>query len=333
MQLIISSIIILFLFSTIALIFYTRIQNDGKTKNFTEHGDDFQDYNQKLIQRNYEGERREWNYEQEKKEYDYKHEKKEEETVGDIILPQIPTPQIQSRPIIPLLATVEHVLEKTIISFEYDESADICFDRQDITIRNNLFTELKFESNSSVYIKSFQVLFDYKNMNGLIESVHLLCDSKLITICLINTALLHRQMFDGVAKTLIKIKKLYMKNFIIILDENKNPFDIAGMYEKIYKIDNIDSTSISIDWRLNDIVDLKSILHKLLVNSSHQFQRCTDAIIKNDLVDVNLKLKENVKIITDENTFGFYDSETNVLVLKNNQQNKFFTKLRNLLFV
>lgn len=308
------------------------------------------------------------------------------------------------------LSSTEKMIDKnlniTTIAIEYDSSKDICLDTSKYITENNLnsdlFTEIKFEKQS-MYVKNFQIIFDYKNMNTLIEVVHLLKNFKLITVCLINTKMINDRMFDGIVHTIENLKHLYDKNFIIILDENKSLFDIAGMYEKQYLDekssinhfqhnvhDKQNYTTIKIDWNLNERVTLTSIIENLkrrpqyitcnnkikqniadndennssctrrvdiennpiavvpppssssvlsLVSQQNQPQthNKTDELNRgltlNDVcVDGQLKRQDNVKIITDDNTFGFYDHDTNVLVLKNNQPNKLYTKLRNIMF-
>lgn len=286
---------------------------------------------------------------------------------------------------------IDKNLNITTIAIEYDSSKDICLDTSKYITENNLnsdlFTEIKFE-NQSMYVKNFQIIFDYKNMNTLIEVVHLLKNFKLITICLINTKMINDRMFDGIVHTIDNLKHLYDKNFIIILDENKSLFDIAGMYEKQYLDeksslnhfqhnvnDKQNYTTIKIDWNLNERVTLNSIIEnlkrrpqyitcnnkiKLIADNDEHDDAATNSscstrvdieqtptttpqsnktdelnrsLTLNDVcVDGQLKRQENVKIITDDNTFGFYDHDTNVLVLKNNQPNKLYTKLRNIMF-
>lgn len=216
-------------------------------------------------------------------------------------------------------------LNKTRIGISNCSSKmDICIGT-DLTIENSTFKEFKFKHNS-ICTRNFDVLFDHLNIDPVIDVLHLLQEKKLITIGIVHDAYTYQDVYTRINSTFDKIANLYASNIILIFDSE---LTLLENYGRLHL--NQAHDSITLDWLAIGKNYIKRSVENTLQSSSmrQQFPPHTDFHLKLQALQSN-----GIQVIADKEIFGFKDTNTNILVLKNtpSKRFKFFNGIKNILF-
>lgn len=187
-----------------------------------------------------------------------------------------------------------------------NKMADVCIAGPDI--KQSTFQYVKLQ-DKTVYTNLSDIIFDDSNMDPYKDVLHILDDNRhLLTIVIINTTNLYTDMFLTINDTLDRLRHLYDVNFIIVINEHLDIFTTIGTFNEAD-----DSSDVFINWS-------KSAGRVRFEKQGREYPR--------------RELVRAVRIIADENVFGFRDDHANVLFLHNKTEDKYniWKKIKALVF-
>lgn len=187
-----------------------------------------------------------------------------------------------------------------------NKMADVCIASPDI--KQSTFQYIKLR-DKAIYTNLSDIVFDDSNLDPYKDVLHILDNNRhLLTIVIINTENLYTDMFLTINDTLDRLRHLYDVNFILVINEHLDIFTTIGTFNEAD-----DSSDVFINWS-------KSAGCVRFEKQGREYPR--------------RELARAVRIIADENVFGFRDDHANVLFLHNKTEDKYniWKKIKALVF-